>query len=91
MVENEPKTGSFNVITLEIQYNVYQLSLFTDIRFQASVKMLDSVRNTGEILLTMPLVVLTQFILILEINFALGLSSGYRCPHSIFRLYILFS
>jgi hypothetical protein len=39
----------------------------------------------------MPLVVLTQFILILEINFALGLSSGYLCPHSIFRLYILFS
>lgn len=40
---------------------------------------------------TMPVWLLMQFILILDINLAEGASSGYLWPHSIFKEYILFS
>lgn len=42
-------------------------------------------------LLTSPVWLFTQFMLILEINLAVGGSSGYLVPHSILSEYILFS
>lgn len=44
-----------------------------------------------EIILTAPVALLMQFILILLKNLTLGASSGYLWPQSIFKLYILFS
>lgn len=44
-----------------------------------------------KIVLTIPELALMQFILILEMNFTTGESSGYFCPHSILTEYILFS
>lgn len=49
------------------------------------------VRNSTISWLTTPVVVLMQFILILEINLAVGASSGYLWPHSTLTEYILFS
>lgn len=44
-----------------------------------------------EVILTAPVALLMQFILILLKNLTLGASSGYLWPQSIFKLYILFS
>lgn len=50
-----------------------------------------SCKNMYKIVLTIPELALMQFILILEMNFTTGASSGYFCPHSTLTEYILFS
>lgn len=67
--------------------SLYSTCAITKITHFTARKHFQNVLST----LTTPVVVLMQFILILDINLAVGASSGYLWPHSTFTEYILFS